>query len=107
MRRCKPWPIARGWSAVGRWNYSVQDKRTLEAVGGMEYDGGCFVFRVVAHRLSTATTVANTAFFVELELNGITRVGSNSLDLLRRNISGYMRHDPYAARPGEYYVPER
>jgi LPS-assembly protein len=101
------WPIARGWSAVGRWNYSVQDKRTLEAVGGMEYDGGCFVFRVVAHRLSTATTVANTAFFVELELNGITRVGSNSLDLLRRNISGYMRHDPYAARPGEYYVPER
>ena len=101
------WPVARGWSAVGRWNYSVQDRRTLEAIGGMEYDGECFVFRVVAHRISTATTVANTAFFVELELNGITRVGSNSLHLLRRNVSGYMRHDPYAARPGEYYVPER
>ena len=101
------WPIARGWSAVGRWNYSVQDRRTLEAVAGMEYDGGCFVFRVVANRLSTATTVANTAFFIELELNGITRVGSNSLDLLRRNVGGYTRHDPYAARPGEYYVPEK
>lgn len=101
------WPIARGWSAVARWNYSVQDRRTLEAVGGMEYDGGCYVVRVVANRISTATSAANTAFFVELELNGITRVGSNSLDLLRRNIAGYTRHDPYAARPSEYFVPER
>ncbi len=99
------WPIARGWSAVARWNYSVQDRRTLEAVGGMEYDGRCFVFRVVANRLSTATSAANTAIFVELELNGITRVGSNSLDLLRRNIAGYTRFDPYAARPSEYFVP--
>ena len=101
------WPIARGWSAVGRWNYSVQDRRTLEAVAGMEYDGGCFVFRVVANRLSTTTTAAVTGIFVELELNGLTRVGSNSLDLLRRNIGGYTRFDPYAARPSEYFVPDR
>ena len=101
------WPIGARWSAVGRWNYSLLEKRTLEAVGGMEYDGGCFIFRVVANRISTATSAANTAIFVELELNGITRVGSNSMDLLRRNIAGYTRHDPYAARPSEYFVPER
>ena len=101
------WPIARGWSAVGRWNYSVQDRRALETVAGMEYDGGCFVFRVVANRITTTTTAANTGIFVELELNGITRVGSNSLDLLRRNIVGYTRNNPYAARPSEYFVPER
>jgi LPS-assembly protein len=101
------WPIAKNWNAVGRWNYSVQDKRTLEGVAGMEYDGGCFIFRVVAHRLSTATSTANTSIFLELELNGVTRVGSNSLDLLRRNISGYTRHDPHASRPNEYFVPER
>ncbi len=101
------WPMAQGWSSVARWNYSVQDRRMLEAVGGMEYDGGCYAFRVVANRISTATSAANTAFFVELELNGLTRVGSSSLDLLRRNIAGYTRHDPYAARPSEYVVPER
>ena len=101
------WPIASHWNAVGRWNYSVLDKRMLEGLAGMEYDGGCYVFRIVAHRLSTATTAANTSIFLELELNGMTRVGSNSLDLLRRNVSGYTRNDPYASRMNEYSVPER
>ena len=101
------WPIAGKWNAVGRWNYSVQDRRMLEGLAGMEYDGGCYVFRAFASRVSTATTASNSAFFVELELNGLTRVGSNSLELLRRNIAGYTRGDPYAARPNEYYVPER
>ncbi len=101
------WPVAGNWNAVGRWNYSTEDKRMLEGLAGMEYDGGCYRFRVVAHRVSTATNAANTSFFVELELNGLTRVGSNSLDLLRRNVSGYTRNDPYASRPSEYFVPER
>ena len=101
------WPVAGNWNAVARWNYSVLDRRTLEALGGMEYDGGCFVVRAVAHRLSTATTAANTSFFIELQLNGLARVGSNSRELLRRSVSGYSRVDPYATRPSEYYVPDR
>jgi LPS-assembly protein len=101
------WPVVRNWNAVGRWNYSMQEKRMLEGIAGMEYDGGCFVLRVVAHRLSTATTTTNSSIFMELELNGVARVGSNSLDLLRRNVAGYSRGDPYATRPNEYMVPER
>ncbi len=101
------WPLANRWNTVGRWNYSVQDHRLLEGLAGLEYDGGCFAFRIVAHRVSTATSRANTAVFLELELNGLTSVGSNSLDLLRRNVSGYWRADPRAARPNEYALPER
>jgi LPS-assembly protein len=101
------WPLANRWNTVGRWNYSVPDRRVLEGLAGLEYDGGCFVFRVVAHRVSTATSRASTAVFLELELNGLTSVGSNSLDLLRRNVSGYWRADPRAARPNEYAIPER
>ena len=101
------WPITGKWNAVGRWNYSAQDKRLLEAVGGLEYDGGCWALRVVAHRLSTATNTSTSAFFVELELNGMTRIGSNPLEVLRRNISGYTRYDPRQSRPNEYFVPER
>lgn len=101
------WPIAGKWTAVGRWNYSTQDKRLLEGVAGMEYDGGCWAFRVVAHRISTATQTSSTAVFFELELNGVTRIGSNPLDILRRNIAGYSRYDPNAPRPNEYFVPER
>lgn len=99
------WPIASKWNAVGRWNYSTQDKRLLEAVAGVEYDGGCWALRIVGHRLSTATNASTNAVFVELELNGVTRVGSNPLEVLRRNISGYTRYDPRQTRPNEYYVP--
>lgn len=101
------WPIFNHWNTVGRWNYSTQDRRLLEGLAGLEYDGGCFAFRIVAHRVSTATTRSNTAFFLELELNGLSSVGSNSLDLLRRNVAGYWRANPRASRPDEYYVPER
>lgn len=100
------WPIAGKWNAVGRWNYSVLDKRLLEAVAGFEYDGGCWALRAVGHRLSTATHASTSAVFVELELNGVTRVGSNPLEVLRRNIGGYTRYDPRLARPNEYLVPD-
>jgi len=101
------WPIAGRWNAVGRWNYSTQDKRLLEAVAGVEYDGGCWALRAVGHRLSTAIGASTSAFFIELELNGVTRVGSNPLEVLRRNIAGYTRHDPRQSRPNEYFVPDR
>lgn len=101
------WPIVSKWNAVARWNYSTQDKRLLEAVAGLEYDGGCWAFRIVGHRLSTATNTSTSAVFVELELNGVTRVGSNPMDVLRRNISGYTRYDPRQSRPNEYFVPDR
>ncbi|MEQ1773138.1 MAG: LPS-assembly protein LptD [Burkholderiales bacterium] len=101
------WPVSGKWNAVGRWNYSTQDKRLLEAVAGVEYDGGCWALRVVGHRLSTAIGASTSAVFVELELNGVTRVGSNPLEVLRRNVSGYTRYDPRQSRPNEYFVPNQ
>jgi LPS-assembly protein len=83
------WPIAGGWYGVGRYNYSLKDRKLVEGVGGLEYDGGCWVARVVLHRLATLTTTASTTFFIQLELNGLARIGSNPLEMLKRNIAGY------------------
>ena len=55
----------------------------------------------------TIVNTSTSAFFVELELNGVTRIGSNPLDVLRRNIGGYTRYDPRLSRPNEYFVPDR
>jgi len=49
---------------------------------------------VVAHRFAVTTQQVSTTFFLQLELNGMSRIGSNPLEALRRNISGYMRADP-------------
>ena len=94
------WPLRDGWTALARYNYSLQEKRLLEALGGIEYNGDCWVLRVVAHRFATTTTQASTTFFVQLELNGISRIGSNPLETLRRNIGGFIR-DPRAPTPQE------
>ena len=83
------WPIFGGWHAVGRYNYSIKEKQPIETIGGLEYNGGCWVLRVVGQRLATSEAKASTAIFVQLELNDFSRIGSNPLDLLRRNIQGY------------------
>ena len=83
------WPIYGGIYAVGRMNYSIADRRMTESVFGLEYDGCCYVVRAVAQRIATSTTTATKTVFLQLELNGLGRVGSNPLDVLKRNIPGY------------------
>ncbi|MBI2294844.1 MAG: LPS-assembly protein LptD [Betaproteobacteria bacterium] len=99
------WPLGRGWAGLGRWNYSLRESRTLEGLIGAEYNGDCWTLRVVAHRFATATQQSSTTFFVQLELNGVSRIGSNPLETLRRNIGGYFRPDPRAPRAGEPQTP--
>lgn len=90
------WPMGKGWTALGRWNYSLLDHRTLEGLAGAEYNGDCWVLRLVAHRFVTTTQAAQMSYFVQLELNGVSRIGSNPLEAVRRNIGGYYRADPNA-----------
>lgn len=83
------WPIWGGWSAVGRYNYSILDHKPVETVAGLEYNAGCWAVRLVSHQVATLSGRVNTSFFVQLELNDFARIGSNPIDMLRRNIQGY------------------
>jgi LPS-assembly protein len=83
------WPIWGGWSAVGRYNYSILDHKPVETVAGLEYNAGCWAVRVVGHQVVTTTGKENSSIFVQLELNDFARIGSNPIDLLRRNVQGY------------------
>lgn len=88
------WPIARRWYAVGRVNYSMQDKSVGEALAGFEYKADCWVLRLVAQRTPTSSQTATTGFFIQLELNGLSKIGSNPLDALRSSIPGYQTVNP-------------
>ncbi len=85
------WPLGGGWYGVGRYNYSIRDKRIVESVAGLEYNGSCWVARVVVQRLATAIGRTNSSLFFQLELNGFSQLGSSPLTLLKRNIPGYGR----------------
>ncbi|MGH8727524.1 MAG: LPS-assembly protein LptD [Burkholderiales bacterium] len=88
------WPITSRWIGLGRYNYSIRDDRLIEGLAGFEYNGGCWVMRLVAHTFVTATQERRDSFFVQLELSGVSQLGPNPLDLLKENISGYTRLDP-------------
>lgn len=83
------WPLTARWYGVGRINYSIPDKTVTEGLAGMEYRADCWVFRVVAQRLPTSSAKATTSFFIQLELNGFAKIGSNPLDALKNSIPGY------------------
>lgn len=85
------WPISSRWSGVARWNYSTRDKQVIESLAGLEYNAGCWITRMVAHRFVSATDEYSTSFFLQLELTGMSRIGLNPLDVLRQNISGYTK----------------
>ncbi len=94
------WPIAGRWHAVGRVNYSFKDDtanvsigstggRMIESIAGLEYNGGCWVVRGVVRRTALTQDTASTAFFIQLELNDFSSIGTNPLNILKRNIQGY------------------
>jgi len=85
------WPVTRRLSLVGRWYYSLRHNRTMEGFGGFEYDGCCYVVRVVGRHYVNELEAdsANNAIFVQLELKGLSSFGSDIISLLDRGIFGY------------------
>lgn len=95
------WPLYRGQMrpgagvcqgtlyGVGRINYNMRDNRITDSLAGIEYDAGCWIGRVVAERVSTGRTEATSRLMIQLELIGLSRLGSNPLKVLKDNIPGY------------------
>jgi LPS-assembly protein len=85
--------------AVGRVDYSVTDSRATYAIGGFEYDAGCWIGRVMVERTSTGSQQSTTHLVLQLELNGLSTLGTGSLRVLKDNVPGYqpLRNDPGAS----------
>lgn len=98
------WPIADRWYGVARVNYSLDNNyaerntRPLavppasglsEGLLGLEYKADCWIFRIVAQRIPTSTGESNSSLFFQLELSGLTKIGSDPLSALRSSVPGY------------------
>jgi len=82
-----------GWTLLARTNYSIRDRKLLEGLFGVEYNRGCWEFRLVAHRFTTAAQQYSNSVQFQLELKGLSKLGINPLETLRQNIAGYRRSD--------------
>ncbi len=86
---------------VGRVNFSMRDSRVTDALAGIEYDAGCWIGRFVVQKTSTGASESTTHWMLQLELIGLSRLGSNPLKVLKDNIPGYqlLRDDDAAPLP--------
>jgi LPS-assembly protein len=92
-------PIAEGWHAIGRWQYSLLDQVTLESFLGIERETCCWRFTVLGrhyiNNVQSGENQANNGIFVQLELKGLTRLGDEVDSFMERSISGYRYRDHY------------
>jgi len=96
------WPITRRWYGVGRINYSLDERRWIEALAGFEYKADCWVGRIVAQSFATTALSRTTTLFFQIELNGLASVGTSPVEQLRRTIPGYQKINPPPAEPGRF-----
>lgn len=95
------WPLSPSWYAVGRYNYSLRDHKPLEIIAGLEYNAGCWSWRLVGQRQNASSSEEpNDTVFFQLELGDLASLGSNPLTLLRRSVPGYGKTNELPAAGG-------
>lgn len=90
------------WYSVGRLNYSLNERKLVDALVGFEYDAGCWLSRVVLERLQTSTSSATQRIMFQLEFVGFTRLGVNPLKTLKNNIPSYQSLREQTSPPSRF-----
>lgn len=104
------WPLSTRWYGVGRVSYALRSYtvgsaepgkgKLLESLIGLEYKADCWVFRFGAQRFVTAARTTSTPIFFQLELNGLSRLGSgNPLETFNKAVPGYQQLSTNVGRP--------
>jgi LPS-assembly protein len=109
VRVSTQWPLTDRWYGVGALAYSISDRGWVESIGGVEYKASCWVGRFVVQRYAVPlpntdaySSSYTTVWFFQIELNGLTSVGTSPLDQLQRNISGFQRINPLSGPGGPF-----
>jgi LPS-assembly protein len=111
------WPMSARWSSLGKINYSFLQERNDPATGqlvdakpglvegllGFEYAEDCWATRFVVQRFVTAEGQDTTAFFLQVDLRGLGRLGADPFGILVRNIPGYRIPDNRPPPSSRFY----
>ena len=74
---------------VGRWYYSLQDSKTLEALGGLGYESCCWTVQLVGRSFVKNRNTRSSAIFLQVELKGLGSLVNTVDKALERGILGY------------------
>ncbi len=89
------WPLSKRWYALGRYDYSIKERRSTQSILGRESKADWWwSARVGFQRYSVARGEANTAVFFQLELAGLGAIGSDPMGMIGERITGYQTINP-------------
>ncbi|CAG9164858.1 LPS-assembly protein LptD [Cupriavidus laharis] len=90
------WPITQRAYGIGRFAFDRNANQMVDALAGLEYAADCWVGRVVYQRFRNTSQGYTGRIFLQVEFRGLSKIGSNPLDILRLNVPGY---EPVTAKP--------
>ena len=83
-------PIRDSWNIVGRYNYSIIDKKVFEQFVGVEYETCCWGIRAVSRKhLAYRNGESDSSFSIQFIFKGLGEIGMPIENLLDRGILGY------------------
>lgn len=84
------WPVGRRWELYARSVYSLPDHKQLDTFAGVRFRGDCWGLRAVVRRsVSSRTGASDTGIYLQLELTGLSSVGTGADTFLQESIQGY------------------
>ncbi len=79
-------PIGRSFKAAARVRYSTKEDRLLDALAGLEYETCCYAVQAAYRRyLVNSAGQIDSGIFLQLELKGLSRLGTGFEELLTGN----------------------
>ncbi|MEW9680325.1 LPS-assembly protein LptD [Pseudomonas sp. TE50-2] len=100
------WPIVPQWSVIARWQHDYNRNRTLEAMGGFEYDNCCWKLRLINRywidyddfsQALPQNEKGDHGIFLQIVLKGLGGVMGNKVEtFLDKGIQGYRTREEQA-----------
>ena len=84
------WRLSTNWQVFARQVYSLRDRTSIDRFAGFEYGSCCWRVRLIGRRyVSNRTGESDTSVMLQLELKGLSSVGTSDDTFLRQGIRGY------------------
>lgn len=84
------WRLSPSWQLYARQVYSTLEDKSIDRFAGFEYTGCCWRLRLLGRNyVSNRTGESDNSILLQVELNGLSSVGSRSDTFLERGIRGY------------------
>lgn len=84
------WRVSPSWQVFARQVYSTKEDKSIDRFAGFEYAGCCWRLRLLGRNyVSNRTGESDNSILLQVELTGLSSVGSRSDTFLQGAIRGY------------------